>query len=625
MTDFDPALMDRLRPPKVGVPAFHYVVDQNTGGTPVPYDPDAVCPVLQHTILDHFSEPERDEDGYTRWLLVVASRQTTKTSTAVLSLANVVEYTPGAFGLLITDKRERSHTVFRYVSISLENKPREISYPRMPSSKDTRAVTWEHRGKFQTIGANDDNPGIGMAADVVVMSELPFWNDPAGVWSQLGPAFRNRKNSMILMESTPAPMNEPGAEWYKEMAASAASGHSRMDFLFVPFFQSKLNERTWRAGWTLTNDEIRLLERFGPPTGEEPISAPGSDYLTLENLAFMRTALDEDPRIRQAPELFWVWYPKDRVSCWQVSGFSAFPTHAVDRHEASATVSWPRDGFYVQYEDPKPGAYYVIGADPSGWGTGDPAAFVVLEVWNDEWRVVAEYETNRHDPLTFAYHLAMAAKHHNDAYIFIEANGVGAGPITTLELMQRASGLEMEDPLYPGKRVTLHVRNLFYRKIGDLDQKPGVWASQKSIEEAMSATVDGLLERLVIPSEALYEQIRNYRRDKEVAQDEKARVLDPNSVGRRRRPKHHWDRISALMWACWGAKFHAPIRFKPRQEVVPAGTGGAYQPVALTLDFLDERKKERQAAQRQQQKAATGKQTYGSGVTFRKSRIKPSK
>lgn len=617
MAALSPALMERLRPPKVGVPGFGYVVNQSEGGTPTPYDPNAVSPVLQHTILDYFSDPNRDADGFTKWLLVVSSRQTTKTSTAVLSLANLVEYTPGSYGVLITDKRERSATVFRYAALSLKSKPEAVAYPRMPSSKDVRHITWEHGGKFQTIGANDDNPGIGLAADFLVLSELPFWNNPGDVWSQLGPAFRNRKNSMVLMESTPAPMSEPGAEWFKDMAEEAASGHSRMDYLFVPFYMSRLNERAWRPEWNLTNDEIRLLERFGPPTGHEPLSAPGANYMTLENLAFLRLLPVEDPKIKRNPELQWVWYPKDDVTCWLVVGSQAFPSHTLDRHEGTAIVEWPKGGFYVEYDPPNPDALYVIGADPSGYGTGDPASFVVIEVWADEWRVVAEYETNQHDPVEFAYHLIKAAERYNHANVFVEANGVGAGPLSTLELASRSGGLEMTTP--DGRRETLHIKNIFYRKIGDLDGKPGVWSSRRTIDESMTAAVDALMDRLYIPSQELYRQLRSYRRDKEVALGETSRILDPETVGRKRRPKHHWDRVSAFLWACWGAKYHTPVRYKPAPVVERDPTQGT-----TLKEYL---KAARESAEfRKKLERAKGTATnYTSDVRLRKSKVRHTK
>jgi hypothetical protein len=81
----------------------------------------------------------------------------------------------------------------------------------------------------------------------------------------------------------------------------------------------------------------------------------------------------------------------------------------------------------------------------------------------------------------------------------------------------------------------------------------------------MAAMIDALMDRLVLNDAETVEQLRSYRRDKELEDSEKFKLLQPNKLGRGRRAKHHWDRISALLWACLVAR-DLPVRYKPKTQ-----------------------------------------------------------
>jgi len=557
----DDELLRQLRDPRVTVPEFCSVVDQRTEDI-IQYDADRVCPRLQHSILGFMGDTPRDDDGMTQWLIVNASRQTTKSTTTALAMANLAEYTPGAFAAIIADKKERAEDLFRAIDISYEYKPEEVRYPTIPN-RESRQLTFTHKGKIRTLAANQENVGIGRGASYLHMSEVPFWNDPADVWFKMGPAFRNRQNAVIVMESTPAPMSEPGAEWYRDMCAEARKGHGRLKFLFVPFHESRLNERKWHPSWKPDGAEIKLLEKYGPPTGEEPVSNPGSNYLTLENLAFRRRVMEEDKLIRRYPELFFVFYPVNSITCWQQPGGGAIPAHVIEKHLERDMVTWnPADNMYMEYEPPKADAIYVIGVDPAGFGSGDQASFQVLELWAEEWTQVATFSSNEANPPEVARYVLEAAKRYNNAEVVVENNGVGAGVLSILELASDYNGIVLVDQKGIERRFQL--KNLYYHKRG-ASSAPGIPASKRTNSEAMAAMIDALMDRLILKDAETIEQLRSYRRDKELEDSEKFKLLQPGKTGRGRRSKHHWDRISALLWACLVAR-DLPVRYKPKTE-----------------------------------------------------------
>lgn len=558
----DDDLIKQLRDPRLTVPEFCSVVDQKTEDI-IQYDVDRVCPRLQHSILSFMGDTPRDSDGMTQWLIVNASRQTTKSTTTALAMANLAEYTPGAFAAIIADKKERAEDLFRAIDISYEYKPEEIKYPTI-SNRESRQLTFTHKGKIRTLAANQENVGIGRGASFLHMSELPFWNDPADVWFKMGPAFRNRENAVIVMESTPAPMSEPGAEWYRDMCAEARKGHGRFKFLFVPFYESKLNERRWRNEWRLDSTEMKLMEKYGPPSGIEPVSMPGAEYLTLENLAFRRRVMEEDKLIRRYPELFFVFYPVNSITCWQQPGGGAIPAHVLEKHIDSNLTTWaPKDNMYMEYKEPHPDGVYVIGVDPAGFGSGDQASFQVLELWADQWEQVATFSSNQPSPPEVARYVLETAKRYNNAEVVVENNGVGAGILSVLELASDYNGVVLVDS--NGRERKFHLKNLYYHRRGSAGSAPGIPASKRTNSEAMAAMIDALMDRLVLNDAETVEQLRSYRRDKELEDSEKFKLLQPNKLGRGRRAKHHWDRISALLWACLVAR-DLPVRYKPKTQ-----------------------------------------------------------
>ncbi len=305
---------------------------------------------------------------------------------------------------------------------------------------------------------------------------------------------------------------------------------------FFPFWDGKLNRRTWV--WDQPdNDELRLLEKYA------------KHGLTLENLAFRRWAMANDPEIRRNPELFGVFYPFDDLTCWLEGAGGIIPSHCLRKH-LDTIEAWPAGTTYLEYEHrdgspigPKAGAYYVIGCDPAGWGGRDHAAFHVLEVWDDQWEQVATFGSPV-DPPTLGEALLKAASKFNNARIAIERNGVGAGAISYI--IAKGYG-------------NIHVDKAF---------KPGV--HKHSHDQMITTLVDALLDKLIMHDKDTVDQLSSYRGDKLVERSQYAEIISGNKEkSSKRRARHHWDKVSALAIACIAAKV-APtrIRQKPASEVV---------------------------------------------------------
>ena len=122
----------------------------------------------------------------------------------------------------------------------------------------------------------------------------------------------------------------------------------------------------------------------------------------------------------------------------------------------------------------------------------------------------------------------------------MESNGVGAAVLAILQ--------------------TKNWENLYYHD----KMKPGIPATSKSIDEGLANLLDALMDNLKLYDEDLVQQLMTYKNDKKVQDSDKSLMLR-GKVGRHRREKHHYDKVSALIWAAYAAR-DLPQRSKPGEN-----------------------------------------------------------
>ena len=538
---------------RVSLPLQATVVDQRTGRR-ISYDPDEICPRLHHNMLWYFGEAPRDSNGMLRWLLSVGPRQCGKSLASSLCVDNVCAQLEGQTGLIIADHDNRAKTLFRYIALSHQNRPRRLR-PQTVPVRESNQITYDHPGgasMVRCLSGQAPNVGIGRSPDVCQISEVPFIPGFSDFWFTFHPSMVNRANSFLTMESTPAPMTEPSTETFKNIVADARKGYGRWLFSFTAFYESRLNERRWDPAWTLDSEEHRLLTLFGPggkhpqvggKFARAPINAPGEvRYLTLQNLAFRRMTLREVDAIRRWPALFFVFYPTDPVSCWASKGGGVIPSDVLAKHQSRVVIPWAPHETYKIFRKPQVGAKYVISVDPAGYGH-DHAAFQVLEVWRDRIYQAAVFACPNITPNDFADKVIEVAMTYNQALVGVERNGVGLAVLAILERSLERGELQ----------------NLYYDKRG-VKSKPGWHASKTSIEESLGALIDELRERLWLFDSETVDQLADYRNDKVIKLSDRRELLKPGDVGRGRRTKGHYDRASALALGCLLAQHVAAPR-----------------------------------------------------------------
>lgn len=517
-----------LRTPSVALLNWGKVQDQATSEV-VDYDPYKLTNFLQSTIISYVSDPPRDDNGHTLWLNVLKSRQGGASVTTEYSFYPLAAYTQKHNHMTIADNDARAKMLHQSVQFLHSQWPEAIRAPTV-AHNETQKLSFLHGGGMKTASGRAAAVGIGMSIDSFHGSENAFWEDFPGQWSMIQPGIINRANALVVNECTPATQAAPSAEAWRDYYEMGKRRSGRWASVFLPFWDTKLCRRRYDPSeHRLEDEEIRLLNEYGHLG------------LTAENLMFRRHVLATDREIRRDPELFWVYYPRDDISCWGVAGELNIREEHFARRDHRLVPANGQD--YQEFEAPDPEAIYIMGVDGSGYGT-DHSAFVVAKAYVDEVTVVATFSGNL-DPNEFNDMVEKVGRRYN-AFIAVERNGVGLAVITSLVKAN-----------YP--RIILHT-----------DMNPGI--PKTSHEQVVSAVVDAILDVMVIRSEVLKRQCLTYRGDRDIAPSTRSLLVGRSPSNRRDR--HHWDMFSALAMLCIGRR-SIPIRYKPITQlpdnVIPVG------------------------------------------------------
>jgi hypothetical protein len=432
-----PEIVRALIDPRISLPQLGTVMDQSTSEIQR-YDPYRITHRLQADVLEYVANPERTApepelgrpDGQTTWRVDLKSRQTGESTCVEMALYPRCMYTPGWQHITLADKRERADDLHKRTQLNHQHWPEEYRLPQ-PAKQETRKLEFSHGGRMGVLAGGAEAVSVGQSIDSFHGSELPLIEGLSEQWMLLYPTMQNRNEALMVLESTPYEMSRPSSEFYRDLFQMAQERKGRLRGNFYPFTDGKLNRKRWNQKDHMTNEEIRLLERWGHP--ETGIG------LTPEHLAFRRHAMDNIPDIRRNPKLFGVFFPFDPISCWLVSGRGVVPDRAIERQ--AKHICKPIEEFGPiqangrpagrRYKEYNPNAVYALGADAAGHGM-DHSAFHILEVWADEWEQVVSFDAHM-DYLDFGDFVFNEGSRYG-AKVGFERNGVGLGLAGSLRL-----------------------------------------------------------------------------------------------------------------------------------------------------------------------------------------------
>lgn len=539
--------LELLRDPRRSLPVCGKVRAMSAvdGRALIPYDPKLITTRMQLDILQYIADPPRSPlTGQVLWMILLGYRQGGKSVAAEYGFYAQTAYSQSWKHLCVADEPQRAKELLARVNNLHAEWPREVRMERKYDQETWQAtfspVQVEHERLVERLMRTQhtgQNP-IGADWDSCHWSEADFSPDAPAWWSAFKPSMTNRDHARLLIETTANPGTiTPSVGFVRDLYfASKANrdanddgGPSRFFCRFYPFWDSKIHQRPWNPKDKLENEEIRLLERYGP------------HGLRKEHLAFRRGEMVDDALIRANPETFRIWYPFDDLTCWPRRGSRIFSSEILERHESSPRITpWvPTDHaqFYPGWRKPPgevdPDAAYVISVDPNGYGVGrDHGSAELREVWSDEQYQVAVFAGGARDgvdPEVLARWVGLTARKFK-ARVFVESTGVGMAVLALLRT---------------------HYLDIDLYHYEDNPERPGVPASLPRKLEALTHHRTQLAGDLVLQDADGVAQLASYRNDKQVEESDSQLQLAGGHNSRGRRPRHHWDKVSASMWGSW--------------------------------------------------------------------------
>jgi hypothetical protein len=394
--------------------------------------------------------------------------------------------------------------------------------------------------------------GLGRAQgrNFIHATEMSSWVDREGLVSlrqSLSDEFPNR---LYIWESTARGLN-----MFHDMCEEAKADPTQ-DFFFIGWW-AKDNQRHRRG--------TALFEKYGikqaTPEEQDKIAEVERRYgfkIDLEQLSWIRWKMDpttqeeesaRDNQIKaETRELIQQEQPWTEDDAWIMTGSHFFPAKKL-KEDIHAAKTIPLKGYnYIMgrvfesiiveptarvhranlkvWEDPQPGATYVVSADPA-YGSSEFANQYVIEVlrcYADQLDQVAEFCVVQMDPRQFAWAIAHLCGAYNNARLLFELNGPGHAVLVAFrELEDKLRDGYMRETLQEGgvENVYWNIRQHVARRIETLKQTPDGfhWTTTPSNKVEVMEHMKGLYNNgiLIVRSlDALDEMSRVVRDGKKV-------------------------------------------------------------------------------------------------------------
>lgn len=321
--------------------------------------------------------------------------------------------------VIISHDRDSTERLFSRARFMLENMKGPKPLMRQDSAHQLSFSKTNSQFFIGTAGSRKFGRGDTITA--LHCSEYAFWPDPKTLMTGLLQAVPY--SGEIIIESTGNGFND-----YYQRCQRAEKGQSLWVNHFLPWhtFKEYTLELTPAEEAYLREDlkedweEPELVERFN---------------LTMGQIAWRRMKLDE---LDYDLTKFKQEYPMTLDECFQMSSESIFTV--VNYQPTERWIKIDRN-FWALEGHPRPDLTYTLGGDVAAGLGGDRDASVVEVFCVDTGDQVAEYISNRVNPIVFAYKLAEIGKVYNTAYAVVEQNNHG---ILTLEHLQ---------DVYPAERL----------------------------------------------------------------------------------------------------------------------------------------------------------------------------
>ena len=284
------------------------------------------------------------------------------------------------------------------------------------------------RSKITVATAGTVEVGRSATIHNLHASEVAFFPDASTTMLGLLQCVPDTLNSCVVLEST---ANGVGGYFY-DIWQKACRGEND----FIPLLYPWFTDVHYQKPFTSTSEK----ENFEKTLDDYEVALMSRNNLTLEQMNWRRHTIAN--KCAGDKELFMQEYPSTPEEAFIASGRPVFNIPALRKyleHAKEGIRGYIKEDKFLQdekgyveiWKEPKPNAYYVIGADVAeGLVEGD---YSVAQVLDEDCNVVARWHGHI-DPDLFGIELVNLAKYYNEAYLAIENNNHG---LTTIKSVQR--------------------------------------------------------------------------------------------------------------------------------------------------------------------------------------------
>jgi len=302
-----------------------------------------------------------------RYTIIKLPRQSGKTTVMAGFMAWQLVFNEDFKMACLAHKEMQAREILDRVKLIFEN---------LPMWLQPGVVTWNRNnivvdnGSNIEIGATSSGSIRGKAFNLVYLDEFAFIppNLQEEFYTSVLPTISSGKSSKIVITSTPKGFN-----------------------LFYKIWNDSENKKN-----TFARHEIRW---FDPPGRDEEWKTE-----QLKNIG--------EQKFNQEYDTEFLGSSATLIAGWKLKMMSGSLPIQHDEHLSI-------------YEEPIDGKSYVMAVDCSDGVGRDYNTFVVLEVSEMPYRIVATYRNNLIEPMMFPEVINRIGKHYNDAYVVVENNNMG--------------------------------------------------------------------------------------------------------------------------------------------------------------------------------------------------------
>lgn len=301
-------------------------------------------------------------------------RQCGKSTTSVAFILWFILFNAGKTVGILANKGELAQEILGRLQLAYESLPFWLQ--QGASAYNKRSLALENGSKVIATSSSG-SAARGMSFSLLFLDEFAFVppNDAEDFFRSVYPTISSGSDTKMIVVSTPKGMNH----FYK-MWMEAQEGRSAFNPIEINWWDVPGRDEDWKQSQIANTSEDQFRQEF-----ECQFIGSASTLISptkLSNLTFIH------------------------------------PTRKKDEVDF--------------YEEPKPGHDYLITVDCARGLRLDYSAFVVVDVTNLPYKVVAKFRSNTITPMIFPQFLNNIGHYFNKAQILVEANDVGGQVVNGL-------------------------------------------------------------------------------------------------------------------------------------------------------------------------------------------------